>query len=90
MDWPSAVVASVATASIAFAVAAVLIAVMRVGEVAVIKDGSKVGDQLLRTLAEEATASQRRVAEELTDIRLAMADMRDRVGTVERAIQEVG
>ncbi|HQY30428.1 MAG TPA: hypothetical protein PK691_04045 [Thermomicrobiales bacterium] len=55
-----------------------------------IKDGSKEGDQLLRTLAEEATASQRRVAEELTEIRLAMADMRDRVGTVERAIQEVG
>lgn len=90
MGWPDAMVAAVATASLAALIGVIVVSIMNVGQASVITQGSKDKDQFLRALAEETTAAQRRVADELTEIRISMADMRDRVGTVERAIQEVG
>jgi hypothetical protein len=45
---------------------------------------------MVRSLAEEATSSQRTIANELTEVRLAMVDIRERLATIERMMIEVG
>ncbi len=45
---------------------------------------------MVRSLAEEATASQRTLANELTEVRLAMVDIRDRLASIEKMMTEVG
>jgi hypothetical protein len=45
---------------------------------------------MVRSLAEEATAAQRTTANELTEVRLAMVDIRDRLTSIERMMSEVG
>ena len=45
---------------------------------------------MMRKLAEEATVAQRRTAEEMTEVRLAMVDIRDRVYAIEKLMSEVG
>ena len=63
---------------------------MKVGAKKVEADASTEQSMMVRSLAEEATASQRTIANELTEVRLAMVDIRERLTTIERMMTEVG
>ena len=90
MAWPEAVVASVSVAFFFAALAVGLVWVMKVGAKKVEADASTEQSLMARSLAEEATASQRTIANELTEVRLAMVDIRERLTTIERMMTEVG
>jgi len=45
---------------------------------------------MARSLAEEATVTQRTIAGEITELRLAMVEIRDRLSSIERMMTEVG
>jgi hypothetical protein len=90
MGWQEAVVAATAIAFLFGGIAIVLVYVMKVGQTAVQADASKEQTMMVRSLAEEATASQRTVANELTEVRLAMTDIRERLAAIERMMTEVG
>jgi hypothetical protein len=45
---------------------------------------------MVRRLAEESTVAQRTMASEITEVRLAMVDIRDRLAAIERMMSEVG
>lgn len=90
MSWPEAVIASVSVASFFAAVAIVAVWVMKVGAKHVEADASKEHTMMVRSLAEEATAAQRTTANELTEVRLAMVDIRERLTVIERMMTEVG
>ncbi|HEX3301809.1 MAG TPA: hypothetical protein VHR64_02935 [Thermomicrobiales bacterium] len=90
MGWPEAVVASVSTAFFFAALAVGIVWVMKVGAKKAEAEASSEHTMMVRSLAEEATASQRTVATELTEVRLAMAEIRDRLAAIERMMTEVG
>ena len=90
MAWGDAVVASVAIAFLFGGIAAITIAVMKVAQTKVAADKSIEHDLMVRNLAEEATVAQRRTAEEMTEIRLTLVDLRDRVGSMEKMLRDVG
>jgi len=83
-------VASVSVAFFFAALAVGLVWVMKVGAKKVEADASTEQSMMVRSLAEEATASQRTIANELTEVRLAMVDIRERLTTIERMMTEVG
>lgn len=45
---------------------------------------------MVRSLAEEATVAQRTTATELTEVRMAMIDIRDHLAAIERMMSAVG
>ena len=90
MSWGDAVVASVAIAFLFGGIAVVLVWIMKVAQTKVATEASSQHEMLVRGLAEEATAAQRTTATELTEVRLALADMRDRLAKIERMMAEVG
>jgi len=90
MEWPQAVVASVAIAFLFAGITVITVSVMKVGQVSVWAHKRGADDEMLRSLTEEAIVAQRRSAEELTAIRLSMADMRERVSAMEKMMSEVG
>ena len=90
MGWQEAVVAATAIAFFLGGIAVVLVYVMKVGQSAVQADASKEQTMMARSLAEEATAAQRTIASEITELRLAMVEIRDRLSSIERMMTEVG
>ena len=90
MGWQEAVVAATAIAFLFGGIAIVLVYVMKVGQSAVQADASKEQTMMARTLAEEATVAQRTIAGEITELRLAMVEIRDRLASIERMMTEVG
>lgn len=82
--------ASVSVAFFFAALAVGLVWVMKVGAKKVEADASTEHSMMVRSLAEEATSSQRTIANELTEVRLAMVDIRERLATIERMMIEVG
>ena len=90
MSWQEAVVAAVVIAFLFGGIAAVLVAIMKVGQTKVASDASSQHEMMVRSLAEGATSAQRNTANELTEVRLALADMRDRLAKIERMMSEVG
>lgn len=85
MSWQEAVVASVGTISV-FAIAAVIVwSVMRVGRASV-----EAGDErAYKRLAEEATATQQRIAAALAETAAGLGEVRDRMGRIEKLMREV-
>jgi hypothetical protein len=90
MGWQEAVVAATAIAFFLGGIAVVLVYVMKVGQSAVPSDASKEQTMMARSLAEEATVTQRTIAGEITELRLAMVEIRDRLSSIERMMTEVG
>ena len=90
MTWQEALISIVAIAFLFGGIAVVLVAIMKVAQTKVASDASSQHEMLVRSLAEEATSAQRTTANELTEVRLALADMRDRLAKIERLISEVG
>ena len=90
MDWQHAVVWSVGIAFALSSLTVIVVSIMKVGQVGIMADSSGKRDSMMRQLAEEATSAQRRSAEELTEIRLSMVDLRERVTSMERMMREVG
>lgn len=90
MSWREAVVAAVAIAFLFGGIAVVLVAIMRVGQTKVASDASSQHEMMVRGLAAESTAAQRNTANELTEVRIALADMRDRLVKIEKLMSEVG
>lgn len=90
MGWGEALVASVAIAFLFGGIAVVLVWIMKVAQTKVATEASSQHEMLVRSLAEEATAAQRTTASELTEVRLALADMRDRLAKIEKLMTEVG
>jgi hypothetical protein len=90
MGWQEAVVAATAIAFFLGGIAVVLVYVMKVGQSAVQADASKEQTMMARSLAEEATVAQRTIAGEITELRLAMVEVRDRLSSIERMMTEVG
>jgi hypothetical protein len=90
VGWAEALISSVAIAFLFGGVAVVLIWIMKVAQTKVQADASSEHTMMVRNLAEEATASQRTIANELTEVRLAMVDIRERLTVIERMMTEVG
>lgn len=90
MGWGEAVVASTAIAFLFGGVAIVFIWIMKAYQTKVATGASSQHEMLVRSLAEEATAAQRTTASELTEVRLALADMRERLAKIEQMMAEVG
>ena len=90
MEMSDAIVAAVAVAFLFGGIAAVLISIMKVAQTKLASDGKVESTLMLRNLAEEATAAQRSAASELTEIRLALADVKERLVSVERMMADVG
>jgi hypothetical protein len=90
VGWAEALISSVAIAFLFGGVAVVLIWIMKVAQTKVQADASSEHTMMVRNLAEEATAAQRTIANELTEVRLAMVDIRERLTVIERMMTEVG
>ncbi len=90
MSWQEAVTGAVAIAFLFGGIAFVLVSVMKVAQTKVQATASTEHTMMIRSLAEEATAAQRTTATELTEVRLALADMRERLTKIERLMSEVG
>ena len=90
ISWAEAVISSVAIAFLFGGIALVLIWIMKVAQTKVQADSAAEHTMMVRSLAEEATSSQRTVATELTELRLAMVDIRDRLASIEKMMSEVG
>jgi hypothetical protein len=90
MEWPKALVASAAIAFLFAGITVITGAVMKVGQVSEWAHKRGEDGKIMRSLAEEAIVAQRRSPEELTAIRLSMADMRERVSAMEKMAREVG
>jgi hypothetical protein len=90
VGWAEALISSVAIAFLFGGVAVVLIWIMKVAQTKVQADASTEHTMMVRNLPEEATASQRTIANELTEVRLAMVDIRERLTVIERMMTEVG
>jgi hypothetical protein len=90
VGWAEALISSVAIAFLFGGVAVVLIWIMKVAQTKVQADATSEHTMMVRNLAEEATAAQRTIANELTEVRLAMVDIRERLTVIERMMTEVG
>ena len=89
MGRQEAVISAVAIAFL-FGVVVVLVGGMRVAQTKIKTEASTEHSVMVRTLAEESTAAQRNMASELTEVRLAMVDIRERLAAIERMMSEVG
>lgn len=90
VGWAEALISSVAIAFLFGGIAVVLIWIMKVAQTKVQADASTEHTMMVRSLAEEATVAQRTTATELTEVRMAMVDIRDRLAAIERMMSEVG
>ena len=90
IGWAEALISSVAIAFLFGGIAVVFIWIMKVAQTKVQADASTEHTMMARSLAEEATAAQRTTGTELTEVRLAMTDIRDRLASIERMMSEVG
>jgi hypothetical protein len=63
---------------------------MRVAQTKIQAEASTEHTMMVRTLAEESTVAQRNMASEITEVRLAMVDIRDRLAAIERMMADVG
>lgn len=64
--------------------------ILGIGKAATVADKELARDTAYRTLAEEATAAQRALADEQRKIAREMAEIRERMISVERMLKEVG
>ncbi len=90
VSWAEAVISSVAIAFLFGGIAVVLIWIMKVAQTKVQADSSAEQSMMVRKLAEESTVAQRTLASELTEVRLAMVDIRDRLASIEKMMADVG
>jgi hypothetical protein len=90
MGWQEAVISAVAIAFLFGGVVIVLIGGMRVAQTKIQAEASTEHTMMVRTLAEESTAAQRNLASEITEVRLSMFDVRDRLTAIERMMTDVG
>ncbi len=90
VEWQEALVWAVTIATIGMLLAVTVRSIMHVGQTDVASKTSVEFQESMHALAEQATAAQRTTASELTEIRLAMAELRDRLAAVERMMAEVG
>ncbi len=90
MTWGDAVVASTAIAFLFGGIVVVVVWALKFAQTKVATNATSQQEMLVRSLAEEATAAQRTTANELTEVRIALADMRDRLAKIERLMSEVG
>jgi hypothetical protein len=63
---------------------------MRVAQTNIQAEASAEHTMLVRKLAEEPTVAQRNLASEITELRLAMVDIRDRLTAIKRMMTGVG
>ena len=68
----------------------VLVWVMKIAQAKVQATAATDHTMMVRSLAEESTAAQRTLANELTEVRLAMVDIRDRLASIEKMMSDVG
>jgi hypothetical protein len=90
MGWQEAVISAVAIAFLFGGVVVVLVGGMRVAQTKIQSEASTEHAMMVRGLAEESTVAQRNMANELTEVRLAMVDVRDRLTAIERVMSDVG
>lgn len=90
MTWGDAVVASTAIAFLFGGIVVVLVWGLKFAQTKVATTAASQHEMLVRSLAEEATSAQRTTANELTEVRLALADMRDRLAKIEKLMSDVG
>jgi hypothetical protein len=90
LGWQEAVISAVAIAFLFGGVVVVLVGGMRVAQTKIQAEASTEHTMMVRKLAEESTMAQRNMATEITEVRLAMADIRDRLTAIERMMSEVG
>ena len=90
LGWQEAVIPAVAIAFLFGGVVVVLVGGMRVAQTKIQAEASTEHTMMVRKLAEESTVAQRNMATEITEVRLAMADIRDRLTAIERMMSEVG
>jgi hypothetical protein len=90
LGWQEAVISAVAIAFLFGGVVVVLVGGMRVAQTKIQAEASTEHTMMVRKLAEESTVAQRNMATEITEVRLAMADIRDRLTAIERMMSEVG
>ena len=89
-NWSDAAISIVAIAFLFGGIVVSFVWIMKVAQTKVQAEASTDHTMMVRTLAEESTAAQRTLANELTEVRLALADMRDRLAKIERMMTEVG
>jgi hypothetical protein len=90
MGWQEAVISAVAIAFLFGGVVVVLVGGMRVAQTKIQAEASTEHTMMVRKLAEESTVAQRNMASEITELRLAMVDIRDRLTAIERMMADVG
>jgi hypothetical protein len=90
MGWQEAVISAVAIAFLFGGVVVVLVGGMRVAQTKIQAEASTEHTMMVRKLAEESTVAQRNMASEITELRLAMVEVRDRLTAIERMMAEVG
>jgi len=90
MGWQEAVISAVAIAFLFGGVVVVLVGGMRVAQTKIQAEASTEHTMMVRKLAEESTVAQRNMASEITEMRLAMVEVRDRLTAIERMMTEVG
>ena len=88
--WSDVAIPIVSIAFLFGGITIVLVWVMKIAQAKVQASVSSEHTMMVRSLAEEATASQRTLANELTEVRLAMVDIRDRLASIEKMMTEVG
>jgi catalase (peroxidase I) len=90
LGWQEVVISAVAIAFLFGGVVVVLVGGMRVAQTKIQAEASTEHTMMVRTLAEESTVAQRNMASEITEVRLAMVDIRDRLAAIERMMADVG
>jgi len=90
MGWQEAVISAVAIAFLFGGVVVVLVGGMRGAQTKIQAEASTEHTMMVRKLAEESTVAQRNMASEITEMRLAMVEVRDRLTAIERMMTEVG
>ena len=90
MGWQEAVISAVSIAFLFGGVVVVLVGGMRVAQTKIQAEASTEHTMMVRKLAEESTVAQRNMASEITEMRLAMVEVRDRLAAIERMMTEVG
>jgi hypothetical protein len=90
MTWSEVAIPIVSITFLFGGITIVLVWIMKIAQAKVQASASVEHTMMVRSLAEEATAAQRTTANELTEVRLAMVDIRERLAAIERMMAEVG
>ena len=90
MSWPEAAVAIAGTALVIVIVSVLIWQIFRTGQVAIASDASSQRDASFAQAIADATAAQNTTSHRLAELSEDIKELRNRVASLEKILQEVG